>query len=260
VAANLSTVVRQKNDPCSTYDLDDWQWEFLRRNRRYRRRYRAVQRAEERGWGHEYEGEMFFIADNWAIDLRKRLSLCSPPTIDDPDGNDDPVSLPNPDIPRHKFQYCPIGRYPAVVVEGPSLTTNDPKLDEIIRGSDGLFGLESEIPQEHKVTVDIDARCKLQTILAELKKTLPAHLAKGRDHLKKFESYLEVWDLRKEGLTDTQIAQRLWPDEYATNGGRDSGIGNKGYLIQRVYDYYDAIEKLIENSFSPRRRSPKITK
>jgi hypothetical protein len=67
-----------------------------------------------------------------------------------------------------------------------------------------------------------------------------------------------VWDLRREELTDTQIAQRLWPDEYATNGGRDSGTGDKGSLIQRVYDYYDAVKKLIDNSFQ--RRSPKIKK
>jgi hypothetical protein len=71
---------------------------------------------------------------------------------------------------------------------------------------------------------------------------------------------LEVWDLRNEKLTDTQIAQRLWPDEYATNGGRDSGTGDKGSLIQRVYDYKDAADKLIENSFPRKRRSPKIKK
>jgi hypothetical protein len=252
--------MQEDKDPYSTYDLDDWQWEFLRRNPRYRRRYRAVQRAEERGWGHEYEGEMFFIAENWAIDLRKRLSLCSPPTIDDPGSGDDPVTLPNPDIPRHKFQYCPIGRYPAVVLNGPGPMSNDPKLDELLREAGDLFTSESEIPQEHKVTVDIDARCKLQTILTELKKTLPVHLTKGRDHLKKFESYLAVWDRRQKGKTADAIAAELWPEEHKELSGKDFLAEEKNPLHQRVHDHEKVARKLIENSFPPKKRSPKIKK
>jgi Family of unknown function (DUF6499) len=249
--------MQEDKGPYSNYDLDDWQWEFLRRNPRYRRRYRAVQRAEERGWGHEYEGDS---AEYWAIDLRKRLSLCSPPTIDDPDSGDDPVTLPNPDIPRHKFQYCPIERYPAVVLEGPRLTTNDPKLDEILRGSHGVLRWESEIPQEHKVTVDIDARCKLQTILTELKKTLPVHLTKGRDHFKKYESYLAVWDLRQKGKIADAIASELWPEEHKKLAEKDFLLEEKNPLHQRVHDQEKAAQRLIDASFPLKRRSPKIQK
>ena len=71
----------------------------------------------------------------------------------------------------------------------------------------------------------------------------------------KYNSYLAVWDLREEGLIDTQIAQKLWPEEYKEDGGRDTCT--KGSLIQRVYDYKDAADKLIENSFPRKKRSPK---
>jgi hypothetical protein len=252
--------MQEDKDPYSDYDLDDWQWEFLRRNPRYIRTYRAVERAQKRGWGREIENDFMFAADTWALELRSRLKLINPPTVDDPESGDDPVSLPNPDFPRHRYKYSPVTLSPAIVLDGPGAEhlSSDPILDEIL--GEGKIQWETTIPDKFKITVEIDARCKLQTILEELKRGLRAHLSKGRDRVKKYKSYLEVWDLRNEKLTDTQIAQRLWPDEYATNGGRDSGTGDKGSLIQRVYDYKDAADKLIENSFPRKRRSPKIKK
>jgi hypothetical protein len=70
---------------------------------------------------------------------------------------------------------------------------------------------------------------------------------------------LAVWDLRNEGLTDTQIAEELWPEDYETIGGRDD-IGNKGSLMQRVHDHDKAAQKLIDNSFPRERRSFKVKK
>src|SRR6516162_6075751 len=96
-----------EKDPYSNYDLYDWQWEFLRRNGRYRLRYRAIQRAKERQWGFDHEEKFLFIAENWAMELCEQLSLRNPPTIDDPDSYDHRDSLPDPNIPRHRFQYSP---------------------------------------------------------------------------------------------------------------------------------------------------------
>src|SRR5262245_53314608 len=39
---------QEEKDPCSTYDLDDWQWEFLRRNPRYIKAYKAVEWLKKR--------------------------------------------------------------------------------------------------------------------------------------------------------------------------------------------------------------------
>src|SRR5215831_6557764 len=108
--------MRKRKDPYSNYDLNDWQWEFLRRNPRYRRRYRAVQRAKDRKWGYEFEGKFVFLAEVWAIELRRLLSLCNPPRKGDPDSFDDSISLPNPDFPRHEFKYSPVERFPAVAL------------------------------------------------------------------------------------------------------------------------------------------------
>ncbi len=141
-------------DPYSTYDLDDWQWEFLRRNPRYKRRYRAVQRAKERGWGFEVDEEFVFIAENWASDLCRQLSLCNPRRVDDPNGHEDFALLPNPDLPRDRFTRSPVQRCPAVVM-------NSPKSDIFFPPDE----FESAIPKEHKVTVDIDARYKLEVSL-----------------------------------------------------------------------------------------------
>jgi hypothetical protein len=37
-------VATHTENPYANYHIDDWNWEFLKRNRRYRRAYKAVQR------------------------------------------------------------------------------------------------------------------------------------------------------------------------------------------------------------------------
>src|SRR5262249_55477859 len=155
----------------------------LRRNSRYIKAHKIFKWLEKKGWSIERAGYHMAAHEFLATELRSLLSLCNPPVIDDPNTYDDNVSLPNPDIPRHKLQYCPIERYSAVVMNGPGPMWGDAKMDELLRG----IPTESPIPKEYKVTVDIDARCKLDTILAELKKALPSHLGEGRDHIKKYK-------------------------------------------------------------------------
>src|SRR5262249_16210098 len=107
---------------------------------------------------------------------------------------------------------------------------------------------------EYQLPLLIDARYDTDRIVSELKEILKNHKPKNRHQTRLYKWYLAVWDLRKDGLTDTAIAQRIWPDEYAAIGGRDSGTGDKGALIQRVYDYESAAQRLIDNSFPLKKR------
>src|SRR6516164_5960017 len=134
--------MQEDKDPYSNYDRDDWEWEFLRRNKRYKLRYRAVQRAKERRWGFEVDEEFVSIAENWAADLCRQLSLCNPSRIDDPNGREYFGLLPNPDLPRDKFMRSPVKRFRVVVMNSPKSGIFLPE-DEF----------ESGIPKEYKVTV-----------------------------------------------------------------------------------------------------------
>ena len=107
---------------------------------------------------------------------------------------------------------------------------------------------------EYQLPLLIDARYDTDRIVSELKEILKYHRPKNRHQTRLYKWYLAVWDLRKDGLTDTAIAQRIWPDEYSAIGGRDSGTGDKGALIQRVYDYESAAQRLIDNSFPLKKR------
>jgi Family of unknown function (DUF6499) len=238
--------MQEEKDPYSNYDRDDWEWEFLRRNKRYKLRYRAVQRAKERGWGFDGDEEFLFIAENWAADLCRQLSLCNPRRIDDPSDHEDFGLLPNPDLPRDRFTRSPVRRFRAVVMNSP---TSDIFLLE------DLF--ESGIPKEHKVKVDIDARYKLEDILDELRKALPSHLGKKKYHTNKFKSYLDVWDLRQKEKLDDAIASELWPEEHKKLAEKDFRLEQKNPLHQRVHDQAKAAQRLIDNSFPRKRDSSK---
>ena len=160
------------------------------------------------------------------------------------------------------------------MLELPSPNSNANEYKEQLEGSYPTwlrrsFAAVSEIDQDmlredllrhHEIAVVIDTRHALSTIVSEIKSLLQDYQLRKRHRFDLYPDYLAVWDLREDGLTDTQIAQKLWSDEYTTNGGRDSGTGEKGSVIQRVYDYENAVKELIENSYPDKRRSPKIKK
>jgi hypothetical protein len=249
---------KQRRDPYVTYDLNDWHWEFLRRNNRYRRLYHAVQRAKDRNWGYEVDGEYVCVADSWVTQIRERLSLCSPPPVDDPNSYEDYNSLPSPEVPSYSLEYCPIKRSPAVVVSAP-LKENPTELERIFAQHPDLFGVDSGIPKEHLIVIEVDNRSKIESTLSAIRKQLQEHRKKSRDQIRLYKEYLQVWDLRQQGQTADEIAPSLWPDENATKGGR-THYGERGALIQRVYDYEKAANELVKNSFRSKRRAPKIKK
>lgn len=59
------------------------------------------------------------------------------------------------------------------------------------------------------------------------------------------DDVFKVWDLKHQGKTDMEIAQKVWPSEYVRGKGRDTATGYKGPLAQRVHDYTQRAEKWI---------------
>lgn len=239
---------KERQDPYKGYTIADWKWEFLRRNPRYIKAYRAIE------WLKRRKNGCFFGFGRVARHLEllrwlgQQLGL-DPEVIQEQTFLANEWSLPAPDMPAHKFECCPI--------KGSHILFDHEYL--------ALRGSEEPLPAidylaDHEVTVLIDTRSGSKEIIAELKVQLRPYQAKQRKQVKKYRDYLAVWDLRQKGLTADAIAPKLWPEEYENIGGRDSDTGEKGALIQRVYDYEKAAQRLIEESFPRRKRSPKIKK
>jgi len=74
--------------------------------------------------------------------------------------------------------------------------------------------------------------------LKTLEETLDGNLVgDGRRDFRQDDEIFRVWDLTQEGNSDSQIARKMWPDEYRRVGGRDTATGEKGPVIQRVHRF-----------------------
>jgi hypothetical protein len=261
--------MQEDKDPYSDYDLDDWQWEFLRRNPRYIKAYKAVEWLKKRlnkkkgkvkrsasfnafgiqcsfSWRRHGEDEVWY--EDWWVyygsthktktgEIR-RNNLASGKVLE----------LPSPDSNANEYKEQLAGFYPTLLrrsVAAVSEIDKDMLLEDVLG--------------HHEIAVVIDTRHASGTILSEIKSLLQDYQPRKRHYLTLYPEYLAVWDLRKEGLTDAQIVEQLWPDLYETIGCRDD-IGNKTFVLQRVYDYESAANILIKDSFPPKRHFPKIKK
>lgn len=250
--------MQEDKDPYSGYDLDDWQWEFLRRNSRYIKARKAIEWLKKRldkntprfqngsfkAFGVSCHFSRVYAAQSsvWRYDekwIGHEGSFTSEWYLDLPD--------PSASSGEYKAKILRMRKPRAVV-----------KLGEWSEQDETNWDIRPPF-EEYKLTVLIDARYDTDRILSELKEILKHYRPNTRSQMRLYESYLAVWDLRNEGLTDTQIAEELWPEDYETIGGRDD-IGNKGSLMQRVHDHDKAAQKLIDNSFPRERRSFKVKK
>jgi len=68
---------------------------------------------------------------------------------------------------------------------------------------------------------------------------------------------LEVWDLRQKEILDDAIASELWPEKHKKLAEKDFRLEQKNPLHQLVHDRAKAAQRLIENSFPPKRHSSK---
>jgi len=154
-------------------------------------------------------------------------------------------SMPSPLIPAHEYEYSPVEISPILGVWGPEDFEGYSSHPEAVEPP-------VIIPEGRQLAILIDSSCNLEDIVNELKAYINPNLPRQRSQLIKYKDYLAVWDHRQEGLTDSQIAEKIWPKDWKRIGGRDSSIGVKGPLIQRVHDHERAAQKLIDESFPPK--------
>ena len=240
-----------KQDPHRSYDIDDWRWEFLRRNDRYKRWSRALNwfqarfafRAVKILWPVKtptmkhphYVHKKIYYAD-LCHELTKQCGL---------------RSLIPPHIPAHELKESPFES------SGP-VDVLDSKAFELELDEDGNLASAPLELDEHELLVKIDTLYTSQEIVSKIKDILRDRRSKQRTQLRKYKDYLAVWDLRQKEWADSRIARKLWPKELNRVGGRYEDV--KGPIIQRVYDDVKAAQKLIDESFPPKKRPPKIKK
>src|SRR5262249_19001142 len=211
---------QEEKDPYSTYDLDDWQWEFLRRNPRYIKAYKAVEWLKKRlnkkkdqvnrratfnafgircsfSWHRHGEGEVWY--EDWIYygstyrtktgEIR-RNDLASGTILE--------LLSPNSTASEYKEKLA--GYYPTWLKKSVAVSEIDQDM------------LREDLLRHHEIAVVIDTRHAPDTILSEIESLLQDYQPRKRHHLKLYPDYLAVWDLREKGVTDSQIAQQLWPD------------------------------------------------
>jgi hypothetical protein len=237
------------NNPYTGYTIDDWNWEFLKRNTRYRRLYKAVQRFK--GWldkkgfapvasftvfGRPFQFERNDRGYGW--EWRYKPNGKKPIYLNDFSSPDNPSSR------RYKGK---------LIKKLKPVTQIDGSLDR--HG----HGWTPAILQDHEIAIQIDTRFKSEEILCSLKNILTTIQPNKKPHLEKYKDYLRVWDLRQQKVTQKEIAEIVWRDEYKIKGG-ENYLGEKNVLLQRASDHEKAAQKLIEASFPPKKRSPKIKK
>jgi hypothetical protein len=259
--------MQEDKDPYSNYDLDDWQWEFLRRNPRYLKAYKASEWLKKRlnnkkekqvprfwiftafgvqcafRWISSSSGYKGWVYDGSSYRTKTRQAYRN----DAASGSFLDLPSPSASSEHYKKKFLRKG--------GPvHQIYND------IIGEEPWDVWTPSLLKEYEIAVEIDTRYALDEIQDGVREVISSYKSNNRHHVRLYPDYLAVWDLRREGLTDTQIAEKLWPEDYETIGGRDCDTGEKGSLMQRVHDYEKAAKKLIENSFPPKKRSPKIKK
>ena len=176
-------------------------------------------------------------------------------------------------IYENKWQIKPIPIWSTV------LTMTDQPYISLIRDFEYMYGLDDPLYTKEKpvsyspvqvINYDhvenfLDLRLDLTKPLYLLEERIEKEVKKldrsakklarsaMRNRPDKSDDYLAVWDLRQQGLTADEIAPKLWPKEWTKKGGRASHYGDKGPLIQRVYDHEKAAQKLIDNTNRPTR-------
>jgi hypothetical protein len=226
------------------FTLDDWNWEFLRRNRRYKKAYKAVQWIKKRLDGSSGRTEVTFNAFGSCsrfllADRGNGREWCYYGQAGHPIYLNDLSSPDNPSSRRYKGK---------LIKKLKAVTRIDSTAEE--NGS----AWTPAILQEHEIALQIDTRFNKEEILSSVDKLLSTIQPKKKLHVKKYKVYLAVWDLRQQKITLKEIAATLWRREYQKKGGPNYKEGVKGALVQRVSDHEKAAQKLIEASFPPRTR------
>jgi len=156
-----------KQDPYRSYDIDDWKWEFIRRNLRYIRAYEAIEWLKRRkgGWFRGFGLYMALHPNNLKNQLQHQLSLRDR-RLKKTNERRDWFSLPSPLIPAHEYEYSPVELSPILGVWGPEDFEGYSSHPDAVEPA-------VVIPEEHQLAVVIDNRCSVEDIVSGLKAYLP---------------------------------------------------------------------------------------
>ena len=247
-----------------------YQWEFLRRNSGYRRDYNAFQAKyvkwleakgywyEDIGW--QDEDRKFF----WEVILPNIRQICLQWQLYDlhpPDWTFD-------ELGRHvletqgggrRYIYLPMGtasglsaywdwdfskEWIAKAAREVSPVVPDPQEED----HPGYLTLRldvtrplKELAEEARRAVRFQKR-RYEAIVGKKK----PDQAKRRRRLDQYATYLLVWDLRQEGRTFKEIAQKVYPTEYKAYQQTPRGYNP---ILQRVRDHYSQAKELIEQGY-----------
>ena len=211
-----------------------YQWEFLRRNSEYRHDYEAF--IEEFGdwlrekgfWYHRgvsYQGEdrEFF----WNVVILRIRELCLKWQLYDlypPDWQFD--RLGRPQISYRPRAYLPTGPAHRIAEHWDAFPPN-PKESLVEKVRRDLNTKRAQKDSWWYLNLSLDVRRPVDELLDKTRRAIQFHRRRYEDELEKlirtlpkrrrldkYAEYLEVWDLRGQGLTFEQIAQRVYPVEY----------------------------------------------
>jgi hypothetical protein len=242
--------MQEDQDPYSTYDLDDWQWEFLRRNPRYIKAYKAIEWlkkrlnkkkeqtrrsivrfnafglqctfAEKKFYHNDYrfEGWTYVGKSIWGTRLHGSL-----------------LDLPSPN--ESSAHYKQLLEKQGAAAEIGKAEPGDDSADVW------------PLLEKHEIAVAIDTRYNIDEIINGVKEVISAYQSNNRYHVELFPDYLRVWQLRKDKVSRRKIASSLWPHGYKKN---------KANAIQKTHYCEKKFQELIDESFPAKKRSPKIKK
>jgi len=222
-----------------SYSVHDWDWEWLRRTPQYKRKYKAIERACRR-YGNDSK---IYNRLRGKLEGQCHLDYLSPP-----------------EKPAHEHRHgSPLHTKSVNVIA-------DLNRERLYTPSDRTERLKHILLTEGQLTVRIDPRFNANEIVGEIRQILRNLRNRGvldkagekRNRSKLFKDYLAVHDLGEEGYNTKEIARILWPKEYEKDPERkDVRQPTMDYdrprIIQKVYDYINAADKLIKEAFPLRK-------
>jgi hypothetical protein len=251
-------------------ELAKYKWEFLRRNDEYIRDWEEMNEGLIEKYGYDYEytlaippDEEFELCNKWGIDMALCPHDARPPgtekiewlrsAISD-QGRDRGVRKGHVAIMVDGKVRCACEMFPETGVMKIEIDLNFSKrklkeeFSAFIDKWKTVYEREFEKVFakrfcEEKTSKDADPGMSCETkrqIRENAKKACKEEIARRRSEhqcrldLRRFDEYLEVWDLKKKGgLSWSEIAQRLFPED--VNG------------VQTAKNYFRAIDRFVKN-------------
>jgi hypothetical protein len=208
---------------------DGWQWEFIRRNKVYKKIYSEIKKKMSKYSGGNpltNPGDSFFYKKWWEIEKKFGISAFyenEPYGVGIPDPDLPYNLLPNEKKPLFKTSHEPIRVIAPEYLERETRKVWDgPLMEELFR-SDKRFAcmiylknLLSPNNLENTLYVGISPTAKREEVRKDieaiLKKFIPAKINKGikKPRISEWKFYLQVWDKRHvEGKSLLEIAREF---------------------------------------------------